>query len=293
VAGDRITKINGKTTEGMNSTEAAKHIRGNPETTVTLTVVRKLTGKTEDVPIVRAEIRIPTVKGVGFVDAEKKVGYVRLLQFQEDSWDKLRDGIDRLKADGMKALILDLRFNGGGLLVQAEKIADLFISEGVIVETKGRLPEANSKVEARKDDTYPYFPMVVLVNEGTASASEIVAGALQDHRRAILIGGKTYGKGSVQQYLKEDLGDGSGFKYTIARYFTPNGRWIDRKNGKDYGLAPDIAVETTAEDTLALMEHWRAVDEGKEKLSPAKDRALDKAIGTAQTMIWSFENEKK
>ncbi|NUN48236.1 MAG: S41 family peptidase [Candidatus Brocadiae bacterium] len=285
VAGDRILSINGTTTEHMNSNEAARHIRGVPGTVVTLNVLRRATGKPEDVPITRAEIVIPSVKGTAIIDAKHGIGYVRLLQFQEESCAKLKAAIDGMMAKGLKGLILDLRFNGGGLLDQSEKIADLFLAKGVIVETKGRLEEANSRVEATKDGTYPDFPMVVLVNDGSASASEIVAGALQDHKRAVLVGSKTYGKGSVQQYLKGELGDGSGFKFTIARYFTPNGRWIDRKAGKDFGLEPDFVVDLTEKETLALMASWGDAKK-KEGDEAFVDRQLEKATEVVRTLLW-------
>lgn len=290
VTGDRILKIDDRSTENLGSDGAAKYIRGEPGTIVKLTVWRKATGKTDVLEITRAEIQIPSVKGVAMLNDKEKIGYLRLLQFQDDSWDKVREAIDGLLAKGMKALVFDLRFNGGGKLDQSEKIADLFIDSGVIVETKGRLAESNDKYEARKDDTYQYFPVVILVNEGTASASEIVSGALQDHGRAMLVGSRTYGKGSVQQYLTREFEDGSGLKYTIARYFTPKGRWIDRKAGKDYGLDPDIVVDLTAEETAALMEHWRKQDANEK--SDFRDRQLEQGVATAITML-RVENRQK
>lgn len=290
MTGDRILKIDDLSTESLGADAAAKHIRGEPGTVVKLTVWHKATGKTDVVPITRAEINIPSVKGTLMVNEKEKIGYFRLLQFQDDSLEKVRAAIDALLAKGMKGLVFDLRFNGGGKLDQAESIADLFIDSGVIVETKGRLAESNSKYEARKDDTYPYFPVVILVNEGTASASEIVSGALQDHKRAMLVGSRTYGKGSVQQYLTQEFEDGSGLKYTIARYFTPNGRWIDRKAGKDFGLEPDIVVDLTPEETTGLMEHWRKMDSSEK--TEFRDRQLEQAVATAITML-RVENRNK
>jgi carboxyl-terminal processing protease len=287
MTGDRILKIDERSTENIGSDAAAKYIRGEPGTIVKLTVWKKTTGKTELIPITRAEIAIPSVKGVTMVNEKEKIGYLRLLQFQDDSTAKVSEAIDSLRGKGMKALILDLRFNGGGKLDQAEDIADLFIDSGLIVETKGRLESANKRREARKDDTYENFPLVVLVNGGSASASEIVAGCLQDHKRAMLVGVKTYGKGSVQQYLPNELGDGSGLKYTIARYFTPNGRWIDRKAGKDFGLEPDIVVEL---DDAKLMEHWSKV-ESKEK-TEFRDSQLEQAVATAITMLRVIDRQK-
>ena len=287
MTGDRILKIDERSTENIGTDMAAKYIRGEPGTIVKLTVWKKATGETKLIPITRAEIQIPSVKGTVMVNEKEKIGYVRLLQFQDDSTEKVRGAIDGLREKGLKALILDLRFNGGGKLDQAENIADLFIDSGVIVETKGRLDDANRKREARGDDTYENFPVVVLVNGGSASASEIVAGALQDHKRAMLVGQKTYGKGSVQQYLTDQLGDGSGLKYTIARYFTPNGRWIDRKAGKDFGLEPDIVVEI---DDAKLMEHWAKVD-AKEK-SEFRDVQLEQAVATAITMLRVIDRQK-
>jgi carboxyl-terminal processing protease len=264
----------------MNATEAAKHIRGEPGTKVTLLVARKTKGGTERMELTRKEIRIPTVKGTGFADEGSKIGYVRLLQFQEDSFEKLKASIDRLQGQGMRALIVDLRFNGGGLLREAEEIADLFLEEGVIVETKGRLDEANDLVKAKKDGTYPGFPVALLVNSSSASASEVLAGALQDHERAILVGGRTYGKGSVQRYLTEELGDGSGFKYTWARYYTPKGRWIDKKAGKEFGLEPDLLVE---QDEVKLMEHWQKLD--KSEKSDFRDEPLERAVDALKVAL--------
>lgn len=162
--------------------------------------------------------------------------------------------------------------------------AQFLPSRTKILSARGRGREVES-VEVPAGFTPYTFGLAVLINDRTASASEIVAGALQDHKRAVLVGSKTYGKGSVQQYLKGELGDGSGFKFTIARYFTPNGRWIDRKAGKDFGLEPDFVVDLTEKETLALMASWGDAKK-KEGDEAFVDRQLEKATEVVRTLLW-------
>jgi carboxyl-terminal processing protease len=173
------------------------------------------------------------------------IGYIRLLQFQQDTDDELEKALEAQKKEknGMRGLVLDLRNNPGGLLDQAVKVADKFIESGLIVYTDGRIEAQKYKYSAHREKTYSGFPIVVLVNAGSASASEIVAGALQDHGRAVLLGTQTFGKGSVQTIIP--LEDGSALRLTTARYFTPNGRSIQAK-----GIEPDIVVRDGRE-TLA------------------------------------------
>jgi len=263
LAGDIIVEIDGKSTDGMRLDEAVKVLTGDPGTKVTITV-RHVTGKVETITIERAIIEVPTVKGVRrdennewvyMIDEAKKIGYVRVASFVENSVPDLRDAIEQMRADGMKALILDLRFDPGGILKTAVEMTDLFISEGVIVKTKGRSTPA-WEATATDEGTLPYFPMVVLVNQYSASASEIVSGALQDHHRAILIGERTFGKGSVQNVIPLK-GEKSALKLTTSKYYLPSGRCIHRAEDMteedEWGVMPDIVVPMKPEEYVALI----------------------------------------
>jgi carboxyl-terminal processing protease len=233
-AGDKIVKIENDSTKEMTVMDAVKRLRGEPGTKVTIWITRE--GFTEARPftITRDIIKIKSVKAKGLGDG---IGYIKLLQFQQDSDEEMEKALQEQKKgkDGLRGLVLDLRNNPGGLLEQAVKVADKFIESGLIVYTDGRIEAQKFKYSARKEGTYTGFPIVVLVNAGSASASEIVAGALQDHGRAVVLGTKTFGKGSVQTILP--LEDGSALRLTTARYFTPNGRSIQAK-----GIEPDIVV---------------------------------------------------
>jgi carboxyl-terminal processing protease len=174
--------------------------------------------------------------------SDPKIAYVRITQFTPETHDKLRPVLEGLLKDGMKGLILDLRFNPGGRLDQAEKVVDLFLTEGVIVVTKGRnRPEDIAR--ATLADTLPDFPMVVLVNEHSASASEIVAGSLMDNQRALVLGARTYGKGSVQEVIPLDGRTGGELKLTVAYYYLPSGRLVHKKkDATDWGVEPQITI---------------------------------------------------
>jgi len=234
LAGDKIIKIEDRSTEGMDIREAVKQLRGPKGTKVTITVVHPGAHKPTDITITRAVIKVPSVQGTrivdkGTADGKGKIGYVHVTNFQDRTESDLRAAIDRLVDQGMEALILDLRFNPGGLLSSAVGVSDMFISKGVIVATKGRDKSQDSTREATEKGTYK-FPLMVLVNRGSASASEIVAGAIQDHRRGILIGERTFGKGSVQSVIPLE-NNSAALKLTTARYYTPSGRCI-QPNGK-------------------------------------------------------------
>ena len=235
--GDLITGIDGETTKGMALMDAVHKLRGPKGSKVTLTIFREGEAKPFDLPITRDVINIKSVKARAEKDG---FGYVRISQFNMTTSRDLKKAIEDVQkeAGGLKGLVLDLRNNPGGLLNQAIKVADLFLSDGKIVYTAGRDPSQNMVERATKAGTLDDFPMVVLINGGSASASEIVAGALQDQRRAVLVGTQTFGKGSVQTILRLD--DGSGLKLTTAKYYTPNGRDIQAK-----GIAPDIVVEAS------------------------------------------------
>src|SRR6266571_2494690 len=232
--GDRIVKIDGLVTKDMQLPDAVKRMRGKPGTKVTITVVREGWTEPKDFEITREQIRVQSVRSH---DLGGGIAYVKLRQFQEQSPGDLGAALEKASKAGMKALVLDLRNNPGGLLTAAVEVTEEFIDDGkLVVYTEGRVRNQNMRFSAHAKKSYPTLPMVVLVNQGSASASEIVAGALQDWGRAIVVGTQTFGKGSVQTIIP--LSDGSGLRLTTAKYFTPNGRSIHGK-----GITPDIVVE--------------------------------------------------
>ncbi|HEY3490969.1 MAG TPA: S41 family peptidase [Candidatus Deferrimicrobiaceae bacterium] len=233
-AGDIIVKIENENTREMTINDAVKRMRGEPDTKVTIWIAREGFTEPKAYTITRAIIKIKSVKAKGLGDG---IGYVKINQFQADTDSELDKALqEQLKTkEGLKGLVLDLRNNPGGLLDQAVKVSDKFIESGLIVYTDGRIENQKVKYVAHKEGTYNGFPIVVLVNAGSASASEIVAGCLQDHGRAIILGTRTFGKASVQTILPLD--DGSALRLTTARYYTPNGRSIQAK-----GIEPDIVV---------------------------------------------------
>ncbi len=235
-AGDIILKIDNKSTLGMTIDEAVNLMRGKPKTKITLTIVRKGENKPLKIDIIRDIIKIESVKHKYiYLDKKKKekVLYIKITSFDS----KVVNGVKYLLQNNKdaKGIILDLRNNPGGLLSQATGLLDLFIDKGVLVSQKGRDKRENIVYKAKKEGTYKDIPITVLVNGGSASASEIVSGALQDHHRAPIIGEKTFGKGSVQ--IVVPIGNGEGVKLTVARYYLPSGRTIQNK-----GVTPDIIV---------------------------------------------------
>ncbi len=233
-AGDLIIKIEDESTQGMGLLEAVKKMRGKPGTKITLTVFRKDHPKPIIVKIIRAIIKIRSVK---WRMERDDVAYIRLIQFNEQSYPMLVKAIKALRKEKkFKGVVLDLRNNPGGLLDQAVQVADAFLNSGRIVYTKGRISGKDMSFDAHDGDLSEGVPIVVLINSGSASASEIVSGALQDHRRAVIMGTPSFGKGSVQTIIP--LVDGSGLRLTTAQYYTPNGRSIQAK-----GISPDIEVE--------------------------------------------------
>jgi carboxyl-terminal processing protease len=233
-AGDAIVKIEEESTKDMTIMDAVKRMRGEPGTKVNISVAREGEAGPKSYSIVRDVIKIRSVKAK---DLGGGVGYVKLSQFQQDTDQELEKALVAQKEgkEGLKGLVLDLRNDPGGLLDQAVKVSDLFVEGGLIVYTDGRIESQKTKYFAKKEGTWTGFPIVVLVNAGSASASEIVAGCLQDHGRAIVLGERTFGKASVQTILP--LEDGSALRLTTARYYTPNGRSIQAK-----GIEPDIVV---------------------------------------------------
>lgn len=237
--GDRIVKIEGKSTKGITTDEAISKLRGEPGTPVTISIEREGESELLDYTITRAKIEVRSVPYFGMV--RPGIGYVRLSGFSKDSGADLSRAIDSLQTQGLTGLILDLRYNVGGLLDQAVEVSNLFLKEGeTIVSTRGRIPESNQEFHARAKGKYLDRPLVVLVNGGSASASEIVAGAIQDWDRGLILGTTTFGKGSVQTVLQ--LPQGTALKLTTAKYYTPSGRCIHRESA---------GMEETEGDTSA------------------------------------------
>ena len=254
LAGDLIMEIDGASTEGMIPDKAVEVLTGRPGTPVTLTVLHENDEKTEKLTMNRAIIDVPSVLGDSrkaddswdfMYDKDSKIGYVRITSFIQNTTDELKKTLVELKAEGMRGLILDLRDNPGGLLGAAVEISDLFIPDGLIVSTKGR-NTVTKTYEAEKEGTFEGFPLVVLVNQNSASAAEIVSACLQDHKRAKVIGQRTYGKGSVQNIIELEDGN-SVLKLTVATYQRPSGKNIHRfKNAKpsdEWGVSPDPGLE--------------------------------------------------
>ncbi len=233
--GDRIVKIEGITTKDMQLTDAVKRMRGKPGTKVTISVVREGWTEPKDFQITREQIRVQSVRNM---QLEPGIEYIRLRQFQEQTASDLETALEQYSKDGkLQGLILDMRNNPGGLLTASVEVAEKFLDSGrLVVYTEGRVRNQNMRFQANSKRVFSDFPIVVLVNQGSASASEIVAGALQDWGRAVLLGAHTFGKGSVQTIIP--LSDGSGLRLTTAKYFTPKGRSIHGK-----GIMPDILVE--------------------------------------------------
>jgi len=233
--GDRIVKIEGLTTKDMQLTDAVKRMRGKPGTKVTISIVREGWTEAKDFDITREQIRVQSVKSM---QLEPGIEYIRLRQFQEQTANDLETALEKYsKENKIQGLILDLRNNPGGLLTSSVEVAEKFLESGrLVVYTEGRVRNQNMRFNANAKRVYTDFPIVVLVNQGSASASEIVAGALQDWGRAVILGTQTFGKGSVQTIIP--LTDGSGLRLTTAKYFTPKGRSIHGK-----GITPDILVE--------------------------------------------------
>lgn len=234
-AGDIIFKVDGKPTNEMTISEAVKAIKGPIGTTVKLTIVRKDTPKPIDFTVTRNIIPVESVRNIML---KPGYGYVRIYNFTEKTTVDLLDALKRIESEEPKlqGLVIDLRDNPGGLLPEAIGVTDLFLDDGIILSIKGRLEEHNQVYKAQKNEIERKYPIIVLINGGSASAAEIVAGALQDHKRAIVIGTTSFGKGSVQTV--RSLRDGSGLKFTIARYYTPSGRSIQAK-----GIEPDIVLK--------------------------------------------------
>ena len=251
-AGDKIIKVEGKSTKDMKLSGAVKVLRGKPGTKVEITVSREDEEKPLDFTIVRSIIKLKSIKSAKIL--ENGVGYVKLVEFQEKTPQDLRNHIFRLKKKAMKAFILDVRNNPGGLLDTAYEVSEIFLPKGaVVVSLKGRSSRQSKVYKSRGNKSFTDFPMVVMVNKGSASASEIVAGAIQDNKRGAIVGTSTFGKGSVQTVIP--LRDGSAVKLTTASYYTPSGNSIHEK-----GITPDVEVELKDEKETPDSQLRAAID---------------------------------
>ena len=302
MAGDIILEIDGTSTEDLTIDKAIELLQGQPGTPVKLEVMHDLAEKPDILTLNRAIIEMPSVMGDKrkandewdfMLDPEKKIGYIRISNFIQNTVDEVKAALRELDAAGMKGLILDLRDDPGGLLAAAVEISDLFVEDGKIVSTKGR-NTAEKSFEAHKQGTYSGFPMAVLVNHNSASASEILAACLQDHDRAIIVGERSFGKGSVQNILDLEDGD-SVLKLTVATYWRPSGKNIHRfKNAKEtdeWGVSPNPGLDVKLDpkeyrdwflarrerDFLSSHNKPKAPKEG-EKPKAYADKQLDKSI---------------
>jgi carboxyl-terminal processing protease len=283
LAGDQIIKIEGESTKNFTLMDSVKRLRGPRGSKVTITIMREGFTKPKEYTLVRDVI---PVRSVRHELLEKNYGYIRLSQFQEktdDEFEKAMKALEEESKGTLKGLVLDLRNNPGGLLDQAVKIADRFIDSGLIVSVEGRKEDQKMKFYAHPDGSASRYPLVVLVNGGSASGAEIVAGAIQDQGRGILVGTQTFGKGSVQTIIP--LKDGSGLRLTTARYYTPNGRSIQAK-----GIVPDIIAKPSKPEEEKevlipklpterdLERHLMDVEKGapKEKEKPKKEEVKEK-----------------
>lgn len=297
MAGDLIVKLDSTPVKGLTLNQAIEKMRGKKGTRITLTIVRKGVDKPMEIIIVRDMIKVISVRTEKF---EKYYAYVRIAQFQANTAQDLKKSLNKLKqemGDDLQGIVLDLRNNPGGLLQGAVDVSDVFLDGGLVVYTEGRVVNANMRFEATAGDLLNGAPIVALINEGSASAAEIVAGALQDHHRAILVGTQSFGKGSVQTVLP--LSDNRAIKLTTARYYTPAGRSIQAA-----GIVPDIVVVPAV---LESLESGDAVteadleghlqndeDEHKSKKTPAekgidawvqKDNQLHDAVGILKALV--------
>lgn len=293
--GDKILKVNGKPTADMTIDESIKNIRGKAGTTVVLTIGRK-DPETEEwkeldpIKIKRAKI-IPEVVKYRMLD--DKIGYIYVMDFSGHTVENFTKALKKLKKDGMEGLVLDFRFNPGGILTGAVDISRMFLEpDKKIVYTQGRIAGSYLEYKSVKDAKYKDLPLVVLVNEMSASASEIVAGALKDNQRAVLIGERTFGKASVQTIIP--LTDGSGLRLTIAKYYTPSGVSIHRDLRSDKpedrgGIEPDIEVKVDYKDEIKLLRQFNEIYDPKKKTSKnavaEKDQIEDVILTRAQEIL--------
>jgi carboxyl-terminal processing protease len=296
LSGDQILRINGISTERMDLQDAINVLRGPAGAKVSLTLLRPATKEIKEYTLQRAEIKIQSVKGARLLDAELtgpfKMGYIRLIQFNEPTAEELSKALDELEKQGMQALILDLRNNPGGLLNSAVDVCAQFLPPNTkVVSTQGRVASQQhdySTSGGKKER--PNFPMVLLVNEGSASGAEIVAGALKDLHRAVLVGETTFGKGSVQNVMQ--LPDGSAVRLTTAKYYTPSKQVIQGN-----GVTPNIRVAISAEQErslFALRNAGNIKPEDEKNIIKTKDAQLLRAIDALKgVMIYAQQSAPK
>jgi carboxyl-terminal processing protease len=292
MANDIITKLDDEQVQGLTLNQAVEKMRGPVNTKIKLTIMRKGQDKPIEVSIVRDVIRVKSVRSHS---EGEDVGYIRVTQFNEQTTDGLKKAIsdltNQIGAEKVKGFILDLRNNPGGLLDQAISVSDAFLDKGEIVSTRGRNAEETQRFNARPGDLTKGKPLIVLINGGSASASEIVAGALQDHKRATLVGTRSFGKGSVQTIIPLGAGNGA-LRLTTARYYTPSGRSIQAK-----GITPDIEVLQDVPDDLkartdtkgeaSLRGHLKAEgneESGSQSFVPQEEKD-DKALKEALDLL--------
>lgn len=274
-SGDQIVKVDGIATDGLRIDEAVRKMRGPRGTRVTLQIRRPGKADLLTIEIVRDIIQIASVNATALSGG---MGYIRIKAFQERTDVQVKKALDEFAAKGpIRGLVLDLRNDPGGLLDQAVAVADLFLEKGLIVRTIGRGGKVVDESVATGPGTYSGFPMVCLVNGGSASASEIVAGALQDHRRAVILGTTTFGKGSVQSIL--ELQDGSAIKLTVARYYTPSGRSI-----QEAGITPDLVVAANAPEVVPESAP-KEIDLKGHLLNPTRNGSTDTSTTAAASPI--------
>ena len=261
--GDRIIEVDGESTKGWSATKAVQQLTGPAGSAVRITILRPDSQHLE-LTLTRRQIHVPTVRGWRrsaddntwdyLLDPDNGVGYIRVTQFTEDTADELDRAVHSLQRSSLKALILDLRANPGGILSAAVAVADRFINDGVIVSTKGAHTQPSVE-RATTEQTYPHFPLIVLVDAGSASASEIVAGALQDHHRAVVVGQRSWGKGSVQRVFRLPS-DGAVCKLTTDYYYLPSGRCVHKlPDAELWGVDPDVEQALDPDKLLALRDH--------------------------------------
>ena len=293
--GDQILRINGKTTEKMSLQDAIELLRGEPGQKVTLTIYRPSSKQTRDYLLQREIIKVPSVKDAKILDqtltGNFKLGYVRITQFNEPTAQELNRKLGELEAQGMQAVIVDLRYNPGGLLTSAVDVCGLFLPpKTMVVYTEGRDTSQRREYFTDKNaKPHDNFPVVLLVNSGSASGAEIVAGALKDLNRAILVGETTFGKGSVQSVIQ--LPDGSALRLTTAKYYTPGKQVINEK-----GVTPNIKASLTSDQERALLLRRRdaplSPDEQK-FVSEQKDTQFDRAVDVLKSVMIYNQNDKQ
>lgn len=259
LAGDKITAIDDQNTESMSLNEAVRKMRGEQGTTVKLTIIHEGSRIPQDIYVMRGAIQIHSIKDQQMLT--DSIAYLRLTKFNKNTASELEQAMQTLQQQGMKSLIIDLRFNPGGLMTAAVEVINLFISDGIIVYTKGRTPDSFQVFRATSGNTDTKLKLAILVNKRSASASEIVAGSLQDHRRAVVVGERSYGKGLVQTIipLRDEK---SAVKMTTARYYTPSGRSIQKTKDNPGGVMPDVVVNISREQEQKLMEQFYQGNKG-------------------------------